>query len=67
MTGVPGTQGHGEIPGEDEGRDPGDASLQAKGRQSGQQPPKGGRLFPRPLRMKQPWDTLTSGFWASRS
>ena len=33
MTGVPGTQRHGEIPGEDEGRDPGDAS-------ASQRPPK---------------------------
>lgn len=37
--------------------------LQAKGRHSGQQPPKGSRLFPRTLRINQPRDTLTSGFW----
>lgn len=37
--------------------------LQAKGRQNGQQPPKGSRLFPRTLRTNQPRDTLTSGFW----
>lgn len=37
--------------------------LQAEGRHSGQQPPKGSRLFPRTLRTNQPRDTLTSGFW----